>query len=233
MKVTEEHVEARKGQILDAAWECFAELGYHQTTMAAIAAAAGLSAGAIYLYFENKEALLRAIGDRSRAMNRQLVADAMAGSNDPIAALHVIGRAMLAIFTDPRFEESTRVNIELWPELLRNPSLAENLRADMAFWKEAVTSLLEDAKAKGELRPDVDARSLALLLISAWEGLRHYKLIDPDFSHEILLNATRAFVTEAGMAQVEAAAVFEGSAPEPGPPLGMPARERATSPEGG
>lgn len=231
MRVTDEHVEARKNQILDAAWECFAELGYHQTTMAAIAGAAGLSAGAIYLYFENKEALLRAIGDRSREMNRRLVSDATAGADDPIAALHVIGRAMLAIFSDPRFEESTRVNIELWPELLRNPSLAENLRADMAFWKEAVTSLLENAKAKGELRPDADARSLALLLISAWEGLRHYKLIDPDFRHEILIDGMRAFLTEAGIAQVEAAIAVEGSAPEPGPPFGMPWRERATSGE--
>lgn len=228
MKVTEEHVEARKNQILDAAWECFAELGYHQTTMAAIAEAAGLSAGAIYLYFENKEALMRAIGDRSRAMNRQLVAEAMARDSDPIAALHVIGRAMLAIFTDPRFEESTRVNIELWPELLRNPALAENLQADMAFWKEAVTSLLEDAKARGELRPDVDARRLALLLISAWEGLRHYKLVDPDFSQEVLIDALRAFLTEVGMAQVEVALAAEGEAPAAVPPIGMPARERGT-----
>ena len=36
-RVTEAHVEARRNQILDAAWSCFARRGYHQTTMQDIA----------------------------------------------------------------------------------------------------------------------------------------------------------------------------------------------------
>lgn len=221
MKVTEEHVEARKNQILDAAWECFAELGYHQTTMAAIAAAAGLSAGAIYLYFENKDALMQAIGERSRELNRRLVADARADSSDPIMALYAIGKAMTAVFTDPRFEEATRVNIELWPELLRNPALAENLRTDLGFWKETVNGFLAEAREAGELRPEVDTKALTLLLIAAWEGLRHYKLIDPDFDEVVLVDGMRSMTTEAGLREFRAAAGSSGMV-APGPPFGMP-----------
>lgn len=227
MKVTEEHVEARKNQILDAAWECFAELGYHQTTMAAIAAAAGLSTGAIYLYFENKDALMGAINERSREMNRRVVADARAATNDPLTALNTVGRAMLAIFSDPRFEEATRVNIEIWPEILRNETLAANLCGDLGFWKKAVDDLLREAQEAGELRTDVDTKALTLLLISAWEGLRHYRLIDEDFTQTVLLDAMRPIVTEKGIQALEGAVASSLDVPQVlpvGVPIAMPVR---------
>ena len=59
-KVTEAHLEARRSQILDAAWTCFARKGYHQATMQDICQESGLSPGAIYRYFESKEAILKA-----------------------------------------------------------------------------------------------------------------------------------------------------------------------------
>jgi TetR/AcrR family transcriptional repressor of uid operon len=227
VRVTEEHVEARKNQILDAAWECFAELGYHQTTMAAIAAAAGLSTGAIYLYFENKDALMSAINERSREMNRRVVAEARAATKDPLTALNTVGRAMLAIFSDARFEEATRVNIEIWPEIVRSGRLTANLREDLAFWKEAVDGLLREAQAAGELQSDVDTTALTLLLISAWEGLRHYRLVDEDFTQTVLLDAMRPIVTAKGMLALEGAVAssLEGSpVPPVGIPVAMPAR---------
>ena len=64
-RVTEAHVEARRNQILDAAWSCFAKRGFHQTTMQDIATDAGISAGAIYRYYASKEAVLAAITERT------------------------------------------------------------------------------------------------------------------------------------------------------------------------
>jgi AcrR family transcriptional regulator len=53
-------VEKRK-VILDTALELFANKGYHATSISAIASAAKISKGLMYNYFENKEALLKAI----------------------------------------------------------------------------------------------------------------------------------------------------------------------------
>jgi AcrR family transcriptional regulator len=226
MKPTEAHVEARRNQILDAAWECFAELGYHQTPMAAIAAAAGLSTGAIYLYFESKEALMTAINERSREISRQIIAEARAATGDPMLALGAVGRTMLAVFSDPRFAESARVNVELWPEILRNEALAANLRGDLDFWKDAVTQLLSEAQAAGELRPELDPRLVALLAISAFEGLRHYRLVDPEFNEQVLLEAFRPLMSYGPEAADEMIAPVE-SLQEIGPPIRMPRRETA------
>ena len=58
---------ARRNQILDAAAKVFAEKGFHSTTIKEIAAQAGIAHGTVYIYFENKIALLLAIFDRMKA----------------------------------------------------------------------------------------------------------------------------------------------------------------------
>src|SRR4029453_1435885 len=60
-KVTEEHVEARRRQILSAALRCFARQGFHRTTMQDIFREADLSPGAGYSYFTGKDELIVAI----------------------------------------------------------------------------------------------------------------------------------------------------------------------------
>ena len=57
---------ARREHILDAAEQCFARAGFHATTMQDICREAGISAGALYLYFNSKEALIEGISTRSR-----------------------------------------------------------------------------------------------------------------------------------------------------------------------
>src|SRR5919112_312688 len=60
-KVTEEHVEARRRQIVSAALRCFAREGFHRTTMQDIFREADLSPGAVYSYFKGKDELIVAI----------------------------------------------------------------------------------------------------------------------------------------------------------------------------
>ena len=50
-------------RILEAAFDCFYHNGYEQTSLAAIAQAAGVTRGAIYWHFEDKKALFRAVVD--------------------------------------------------------------------------------------------------------------------------------------------------------------------------
>jgi AcrR family transcriptional regulator len=56
-KVTPEHKERRRREILDAARTCFANHGYEGATVARLEEATGLSRGAIFNYFPNKEAI--------------------------------------------------------------------------------------------------------------------------------------------------------------------------------
>ena len=64
-KVTEEHKEARREQILVGAQRAFAQHGYEGATVARLEEETGLSRGAIFSYFENKQALFIALVRRS------------------------------------------------------------------------------------------------------------------------------------------------------------------------
>src|SRR5689334_21435556 len=57
--------EARAPEILDAALACFADKGFAATRMDEIARRAGISKGTIYLYFDSKEALFKALARQS------------------------------------------------------------------------------------------------------------------------------------------------------------------------
>jgi AcrR family transcriptional regulator len=56
-KVTEEHLEARRAQILEGARHAFAKYGYDGATVPRLEEETGLSRGAIFHYFENKNDL--------------------------------------------------------------------------------------------------------------------------------------------------------------------------------
>ncbi len=60
-RVSQEHLDARRRQILDGAAVCFARNGFHATSMQDVLKAVDLSAGAVYRYFSGKEELIAAI----------------------------------------------------------------------------------------------------------------------------------------------------------------------------
>ncbi len=197
-KVTEAHLEARRRQILDAAWACFARNGYHQTTMQDICRESELSPGAIYRYFPSKEDIHTAVWDRNRDWARDLLETARSQAQEPLDTLEVIGQTMwLSYFNDPAFETMARVEIDNWPEILRDKDLLNDRRKELTFWRTVVTQLLSAAKEQGQLKAEVDPGTLASLVICAYEGLRHYTLVDPvSFQAERVLGAMLALVSK-------------------------------------
>ncbi|HWZ61172.1 MAG TPA: TetR/AcrR family transcriptional regulator [Gemmatimonadaceae bacterium] len=75
----QERGERRVAALLDAAAAVIAEVGYEAATMTAVAERAGASIGAVYQYFPNKDAIVRALrmqyGDEMDARWRRLVDD--------------------------------------------------------------------------------------------------------------------------------------------------------------
>ncbi len=69
--IQEQLIAARRNQILDAATKVFAEKGFHPATIKDIARQAGIADGTIYIYFENKDALMLGILDRMNESDRR------------------------------------------------------------------------------------------------------------------------------------------------------------------
>ena len=71
--VNPERRAARRQQILDGASACFAEKGFHATSMQDICDAAGMSPGALYRYFSSKDDIIIAIVEEERRTDDEFV----------------------------------------------------------------------------------------------------------------------------------------------------------------
>ena len=154
----------RPGEILDAALAVFAEKGFAAARLDEIAARAGVSKGALYLYFETKEDIFRAVVGQMIAPNIQAVRAMIAAHPGPlpdllrafgaqaarlIDTLPIGGVAKMVIGEARNFPELARV----WHDELVVHAIG------------ALTDAIGAAQARGEVRPS-DPRAFALQLIA-------------------------------------------------------------------
>ncbi len=85
--------EELRQAILRAAGELFLEHGYEAFSLRQVAEYLGYSATTIYLYFDNKDALLFAVADEAYRAFVDAEWSAFASTDDPIERLLAIGRA--------------------------------------------------------------------------------------------------------------------------------------------
>src|SRR5882757_6555 len=77
----------RPKEILEAALELFVEKGFAGTRLDDVAARAGLSKAAIYLYFDDKLALFQGVVRQAVAVNLDTVETMVKGHRGPVAPL--------------------------------------------------------------------------------------------------------------------------------------------------
>jgi AcrR family transcriptional regulator len=187
--------EERVRQILDAAGAVFARSGFSETRMDDIAAAAGLSKGALYLYFPGKEgiimALLRHMFDRELEDMEAALADAGPVVDRLVTYVQIQCRATAHL------RGLLPVTFEFYATALRNGDLRSFFHDYFARYTRLLGDLLQQGIDRGELRPH-DTHALATLLAAQFEGLALLWLLDPD-------DIDRAYVHEQGLR-----ATFEG-----------------------
>ena len=144
--------EARPAEILGAALEVFAARGFQAARLEEVAKRAGVSKGALYLYFETKADLFRAVVTEAISPNIEHV-KGLAAASVPFEQAVRLGVGMLAgkVVTDRRITGVVKLVIA---ESRNHPELA-------TIWHETVvepgiqllTGLIKAAQARGEIRP--------------------------------------------------------------------------------
>lgn len=183
-KLKAETLEARREHILNASERCFARSGFHGCTMADICSEAGISAGALYVHFESKEALIAGIVERDRTLLTEHFAD-LARAPDLTAALTKLGEHYAV--DEPHYKRV--LNLEIAAEATRNPRIAELCLACDRFAIDNLTELITRATNAGRINPANSAHETALMLCVLGEGLFWRRAVDASFDAKCLMPA--------------------------------------------
>ena len=157
-----ERTAATRGALIAAARRLWAERGYAAVGTPEIAAAAGVTRGAMYHQFADKATLFRHVVEVVEADTTQRIAQTVAGSGatDPAAALHAAVEAWLDACETPEVRQLLLLDapVVLGWEGFRDIMLTHGLGLTEA--------LLDAAMEAGQLRRQ-PARTLAHVLIGA------------------------------------------------------------------
>src|SRR5579884_2906036 len=170
--------EERRSQILEAASAVFARLGFHQARMDDIAQEAGLSKGALYLYYNSKDAiiaaLLRFFFDQELAMLRRLL---QTGSEQSAREqLLMVNRRMGEAM---KWMEAMRpIAFEFYAIAARQKNVRQFLKEYFKEYRELLAALIQRGVESGEFKP-LDAQSVAITVAALYEGLVLLWMVDP------------------------------------------------------
>lgn len=178
-KVSEAYSAARRQQIIEAAYRCFARKGFHQTTMREIYEEAGLSPGAVYHYFDGKDAIIRASFEFDRERSLDLFEQA-AASPDPLQALRGLVEFFFQGLESAAALGAGRVNVQGWGEALVNPVLLDSVRSGFDGYLDALTTTVQNAQGTGQIEPGVDPQMVGRMFLSLYFGMELQKALFPE-----------------------------------------------------
>ena len=194
-KVTDAHRAARRDQILAAAARCVAREGFHKTTMAAVIAEAGLSAGAVYGYFKSKNEIIKAIADRALGQAAHHLHD-LVEREEPVHPADAV-EVFLRQVTAPVVEggvELPRIAVQAWAEAVRDPEVHALAREEMLALRDALESVVLRCRRDGTLPADLDPEQAAQVLFGLLPGFVLQRLILGVVTPESYVQGVRALL---------------------------------------
>ncbi len=169
---TESEASPRRAAIIAAAEKVFDANGYAATTMAAIAAQAGIAKGSIYNYFESKQDLFTQVCVSALDVNEADLDRLVAG---PASAPDKI-RAVLDRWHERlgRYARVGRLILEFWATAAREKrrnALPETLEKLCTEGEQQVRTILEQGIRAGEFSRQVNAGAASAMIMAVLRGI--------------------------------------------------------------
>ena len=164
-RVSAAQLESRRHRILAGARTCFARHGYEGATVKRLEEEIGLSRGAIFHHFRDKESLFLAVAeDDAAAMVETVARDGLVQvMRDLLARAEEAGEDEVAGWLGTQLEVSRRLRTD--------PAFASRWAARAEAIAEATRERLRRQRDGGTIRSDVDIAVLAQFLELAHDGM--------------------------------------------------------------
>lgn len=179
---------ARREQILCAAATCFRDHGFHGASIAQISKVAGMSAGHIYHYFENKEAIIAEIVERDLEYLLTLTAELRATGNIREAMIEHVAEGVRKNLEPAE----AGLKLEIAAEAARNPNVADIVcRADAICRGSLADTLRAVRQADGHADDDATIAGLTEVIAAMFEGLMIRGIRNPGMDRNAVIRRFR------------------------------------------
>lgn len=158
-RVTDDHLAARRRQILDGARRCFAQYGYESATVRRLEHTIGLSRGAIFHHFKDKDTLFFELARED--------AERMAD----VAAREGLIQVMRDMLAAPEQFDWLATRLEIARKLRNDPAFHRGWVERSVELSDATTERLQRQRQAGRLRDDVPSEVLHIYLDLVLDGL--------------------------------------------------------------
>ncbi|MCH5169757.1 MAG: TetR/AcrR family transcriptional regulator [Oscillospiraceae bacterium] len=159
----------KRARVIDAATKEFAKKGYHDASVSSIAAKAGISVGAIYKYFENKQDLFLTIIDESIVRIENLLLGLAKTDEDVMIKVEKILREIISVSR----EDGVLINLYNSMTSINDKKLASQFAKEMEqITAEIYTRAIIEGQANGEIRKDIDPKVAAFLIDDLFMSLQ-------------------------------------------------------------
>ena len=169
--------EEKRREILMAAGRCFERNGFQGATIADICAEAKVSAGHLYHYFANKEAIMVAMAEARFAAAAERLEE-MTDLSDPLPPL--VNGFVRALDRDAH--ASHALFLEMLAEAGRNPAIAQAIEDHSQLLRDILSASLKAGQQQGQVDPGLDPDIAAAILISVVDGARIMTIRYPNVS---------------------------------------------------
>jgi AcrR family transcriptional regulator len=211
-------VAERRQALLDAATTVIARDGVRAASTRAIVREAGMSLASFHYAFESHTELMRHVVERVLVDEVHSVTEMLAGAahltEAPVTLRELLGGALdtfvAAVEADPAREQAI---LELHQYALREPELADLVRAEYAAYDEAAAGVLVAAAAATGTRWTRPVDEIARFVVTLTDGLTTSWL---SFRDPARIAATRAYAV-AGILQFSEPDAASDAPTAPGP----------------
>ena len=151
----------KRQAILDAAQHVFAESGFHTSTMDAVADAAGVAKGTIYLYYKSKNELLTELMDDRTARLTRMLMEGIGAACDVRGKLKALIEAHFQFYA-----RESEFMLLLSRQLgLLSPELSTRVVEGTALLTRVTQSVVEEGMSEGLVSRDFDPARLTYALL--------------------------------------------------------------------
>lgn len=169
--------DARREELVLAAWRVIAANGIDEVTIRDIARESGYSSGVLAHYFENKDDLLAHALRLSHTRIRKRYDDETEGL-DPMGALKAILLDNLPL--EEQRDLETRIEMSFWARSLRNEALREIQHEESEGLRDLLGELIDRSREDGAISKDYDRDQVLAFLAALIDGISLHGLLYPD-----------------------------------------------------